>query len=124
MKIVILILKILAGIMLIIFGANKLFPFMPSPEMEGMAAEFMKALNDSGYLMQLVGLVEILTGLAMITNKFLPLMLVVMAPVSVNMLAFHLFMEPASTGPAAFIFLVNFYLIYINRAEYDALLKA
>lgn len=56
-----LILKIVLGIVLIIFGANKFLNFMPMPPMEGDAATFMGGLAVSGYMFPLLGILEILS---------------------------------------------------------------
>ena len=55
--------RVVLGIVLIVFGANKFFNFMPMPPMEGDAATFMKGLGVSGYMFPLLGIIEILVGL-------------------------------------------------------------
>lgn len=68
-----LIIRILFGLILVIFGSNKFLHFMPMPPMPEAAGAFMGALADSGYLMTLVALVEIVAGsaVALMMNLFL-----------------------------------------------------
>ena len=51
--------RILLGLMVLIFGLNKFLQFMPMPPLPEAADEFMGALVNSGYLMVLVAVVEI-----------------------------------------------------------------
>ena len=71
-----LIVRILLGLMVLIFGLNKFLQFMPMPPLPDAAGEFMGALVKSGYLMQAVAIVEIVTGLMLLFNRFQPLTLV------------------------------------------------
>ena len=91
---VIMVLRILLGLVLVIFGTNKFYPFMPAPaEMSEGAANFMGALNDTGYMFPLIGAIEVITGLLLLLKKWVPFALIVLAPVAVNIVLFHLFLE-------------------------------
>jgi len=116
--------RYLLGLALTVFGLNGFFNFMPPPEFPPEAMSFMGALMETGYLMTLVKIVEVLTGIALLTNRFVPLMLVVFAPVGVNIVAFHLFLAPAGIGPGALVFILNWYLLFANKDKYEPLLKA
>jgi len=99
-----LIARIVLGLILIIFGANKFFNFMPMPPMEGNAATFMGGLGVSGYMFPLLGIIEILVGVLLIIKKAVPFALVLLAPLAVNMVLFHAAMAPAGIAPAALVF--------------------
>ena len=113
--------RVVLGIVLIVFGANKFFNFMPMPPMEGDAATFMKGLGVSGYMFPLLGIIEILVGLLLILNKAVPFALVLLAPLSVNMVLFHVFMAPLGMLPAAIVFVLNAYLMYANWDKFKGL---
>jgi len=66
-------LRIVLGLILIIFGANKFFGFMPSPELPEAAGNFMGALAETGYMFPLIGAVEVIVGLLLVLNKWVPL---------------------------------------------------
>jgi len=102
-----MVLRILLGLILVIFGANKFLDFMPHMEMPIKAAVLMGAMAKSGYMLKLVGATEVIVGLLLILKKWAPLALVVLAPISVNMVLFHLFLAPAGIGPAAIVTLIN-----------------
>jgi len=116
-----LILRIVLGILLIIFGANKFLNFMPMPPMEGDAATFMGGLAVSGYMFPLLGILEILIGILLILNKAVPFALILLAPLAVNMVLFHAAMAPAGIGAAALVFILNAYLMYANWDKFKGL---
>jgi len=116
-----LVLRIVLGLILIVFGANKFMHFMPMPELPEAAAHFMGALGKTGYMFPLIGAVEIVVGLLLVLNKWVPFALVLLAPVAVNMLLFHLKLAPAGTGPAALVSILNIVLIYANWNKYKTL---
>ena len=86
MKIVTMISRILLGLVFVVFGANKIVPFMPTgPMPTGVAGQFMGALVASKYLI-FVGLCEALPGLLLLFNRYVPLALTLLGPVIVNIL--------------------------------------
>jgi uncharacterized membrane protein YphA (DoxX/SURF4 family) len=117
----ILVLRVLLALILIVFGANKFLDFMPHMEMPEAAMALMGAMMKSGYLLKLVGATEVFVGLLLLFNKWVPLALVILAPISVNMIFFHLFLAPAGIVPAAVVAIINILLIYNNWNKYKAL---
>lgn len=51
-----------------------------------------------GYLMTLVKVIETACGALLLAGYFVPLMLVLLAPIIVNILGFHLFLDPSGQG--------------------------
>jgi len=114
-------LKILLGILLIVFGSNKFIGFLPNFEFANPAAGvFFGALANS-YVLKTVGLIEVVVGLLLVINKAVPFALVLLAPISVNIILFHGTLDPANIAPGAFVFLANAFLIYTNWDRYKAL---
>lgn len=117
-----LILRIVLALVLLVFGANKFFNFLPPMEaMPEAAGNFMGALASTGYMFYLIGAVEVLAGLLLLLNKWVPFALVLLAPVSVNILLFHLNLDMASIAPGALVFVLNAYLIWVYRDRYKRL---
>ena len=65
-----LMVRILLGIILVVFGLNKFLNFMPMPPMPDAAGEFMGALVKSGYIMVIVAIVEVASGVLLLVNKY------------------------------------------------------
>ncbi|MEK4424650.1 hypothetical protein [Solibacillus sp. FSL K6-1523] len=106
-----------SGIGMIILGG---FPI----EYENIAAnQYMTALVDTGYFVLFLALVKIVCGIAFITNRYLPLALIIFMPVSVNMVVFHIFLEQLTGFGAYFILIMNTYLMFKNIDAYRPLLK-
>ena len=116
-----MVLRIILGLILIVFGANKFIGFMPSPELPEAAGNFMGALASTGYMFPLIGAVEVIVGILLILNKWVPFAVVLLAPVAVNMVLFHLKLAPVGIVPAALVAIINGFLIYVNWDKFKAL---
>tara|TARA_R110002110_G_scaffold49502_27_gene146985 strand:- start:677 stop:1048 length:372 start_codon:yes stop_codon:yes gene_type:complete len=115
------ILRIILGLALILFGLNKFFGFMPIPELPEDASSFMFSLEASGYVLQIVGFLEIVIGLMLLINKAVPFALLLLAPISVNILLFHLFLDLPGIAGAIVIAIINIVLIYKDWKVYRPL---
>lgn len=118
-----LIIRILFGLMLVIFGLNKFLQFMPMPPMPEAAGVFMGALVKSGYLMVVVALIEIAAGVLLLVNKYQSLALVIVFPVILNAFLFHLFLDLPGIGGAAFAMAMNIFLFFANKESYKSIVK-
>lgn len=118
-----LIIRILLGLMLVVFGLNKFLQFMPMPPMPDAAGELMGALMKSGYIMIVVALVEIAAGVLLLINKYQSLALVLVFPVILNAFLFHLFLDLPGIGGAAFAMAMNIFLFFANKESYKSILK-
>ena len=118
-----IIIRILLGLMVLIFGLNKFLQFMPMPPMPEAAGEFMGALVTTGYLMVVVAIVEIIAGIMLLTNRFQPLALVLLFPVLLNAFLFHLFLAPAGIAGALVASAMNIFLFFANKESYISILK-
>jgi hypothetical protein len=113
--------RYLLGLILLVFGLNGFLNFLPMPPMPEAAGAFMGALVSSGYLMMLVKATEVLVGVALLANRYVPLALVVLMPISINIVLFHAFLAPAGIAPAALVFVLNAFLMYAYRGYYQPL---
>ncbi|MEM9691538.1 MAG: DoxX family protein [Myxococcota bacterium] len=81
--------RVLLGLVFFVFGLNGFLNFIPVPPHTGAAATFMGGLAASGYFFPLLKSLEVLAGLALLSGRFVPLALLVLAPIVVNIFAFH-----------------------------------
>jgi uncharacterized membrane protein YphA (DoxX/SURF4 family) len=116
-----MVLRILLGLILLVFGSNKFFQFMPAPPMEGAPAEFMGALFATGYMFPLIAITEIVAGLLLLTNKWTGLALIFTAIMSVNIILFHIMLAPATIAVGAVVAILNVALIYANWNKFKTL---
>lgn len=112
MKIATLISRILLGLMFVVFGLNGFLHFIPQPPMPpGLALQYLSVLSASHY-MDVVFAIQLLAGILLLANRFVPIALVLLGPVLVNILMFHALMAPAGLPPglvALALYLVVFY---------------
>ncbi len=94
MKILTLIVRILFGLMFVVFGLNGFLDFMPKPKEppKGHALEFFTALSATGYLRVVMAL-QLIGGVLVWSGRFLPLGLLVLGPIIVNILLFHIYID-------------------------------
>ena len=92
-KTVVLVIRILVGLMMVIFGANKFLNFMPAPEgLSEQMATVMGVLTNSPF-MSIIGVLEIVGGLGLLLNKYVPLSLTILITVPLNANSFHLLID-------------------------------
>jgi putative oxidoreductase len=87
--------RILLGLIFFVFGLNGFFHFLPQPPMSGPPADFAGALVASGYMFPLLKGTEVIAGVLLLAGRLVPLALTILAPVIVNIFAFHLFLAPS-----------------------------
>ena len=103
--------RILLGAVFTIFGLNGFLGFMPQPALPDAAGSFMGALAATGYMFPLIKGTEVLAGLLLLGNRLVPLALVLLAPITVNIVAFHLFLAPGAAGMLMPLFIVALELV-------------
>lgn len=122
------IIRFILGIILIVFGGNKLIMifnetgFMPQPSLPVNASSFMTSLGATGYILPVVGALEVYIGILLILKKWMPFALILLAPISVNILLFHFFLD-LSGGMigALLVALLNGILIYKHWSQFKPL---
>jgi len=107
MKAAVVIARILLGAPLIVFGLNGFLNFMEPPgDFSPEALAFLEALADSQYLMPLKSGVEVASGVMILTGLFLPLGLTLFAPILVNIVGFHLYLDDPVNGVMGYVMLL------------------
>jgi putative oxidoreductase len=123
MKITSLIARILLGLLFTIFGLNGFLHFIPTgPAPTGHAGQFFTAVAESHY-MDVVFALQLIAGLLVLANQFLPLALTVLAPIIVNIILFHATMAPEGLPLAAVAVVLWLLTAYPVRSVFTGLLK-
>jgi uncharacterized membrane protein YphA (DoxX/SURF4 family) len=115
--------RVLFGLVFFVFGLNGFLQFLPQPPMPERAGQFVGALAAAGYLFPLLKLTEVVAGAFLLANRFVPLALALLAPIVVNIAAFHLVLAP---GLPMVIFLLGaeLYLAWAYRDAFRPMLRA
>jgi uncharacterized membrane protein YphA (DoxX/SURF4 family) len=114
--------RILLGLIFFVFGLNGFLHFIPQPPISGPPADFFKLLVGSGYLFQLLKSTEVIAGAALLSGRFVPLALAVLAPVVVNIVAFHLFLAPSGLPLAVIVLALEIFLAWSYRGAFRPML--
>lgn len=116
--------RTLLGLLFVVFGLNGFLHFLPMPPIGGKAGDLMGAFAAAGYLFPLIKATEIAGGLALLTGRFVPLGLTILAPVVVNIAAFHIALTPGEVGMSVFLLAATAYLGWAYRDAFRGMLSA
>jgi len=123
MKTATIISRVLLGLIFVTFGLNMFLNFIPMPPPpEGPAREFMTALFMSHYL-YVVGALQVVGGIILISGRWMPLGLTLLGPVIVNILCFHVLMAPAGLPMALVVSILALFLLWRYRGHFAGLVK-
>lgn len=123
MKYLNLILTAIFGAFWLVFGTNGFLHFFSPPQPSGAAADFMQALENTGYVMPLVYATQIATGLMLLTRYFIPLALLLLAPIVANILLYDTFLNQGGLVIGIVIGLFYVFLLFANKKHFLPFLK-
>ena len=118
------IVRVLLGLLFLVFGLNGFLNFMPAPK--DMPQDIMtvtSALMKAGYMTVVSG-AEVLAAVLLLVNRFVPLALAVLAPILVGILTFHIAMAPATIVPGIIVTVMELYLAWAYRGAFRPMLAA
>lgn len=116
----------LLGLIYLFFGLNFFLHYLPTPPpaQPGAAESFLGGLFQAGYFFPMVKGLEVLLGGFLLLNFLTPLSLIVLAPISLNILLFHLFLAPANVSIAILIVVLHVFLFWAYRKNYQSIFDA
>jgi len=114
----------LLGLIFTVFGLNGFFQFIPQPPSPAAAQAFAGALAASGYFFPLLKGVEVASGILLLSGRFVPLALTVLAPIIVNIVAFHIFLAPGGLPLAVLLVGLEVGLAWAYRDSFQGVLAA
>ncbi|MBP6908385.1 MAG: hypothetical protein KBB75_01005 [Candidatus Pacebacteria bacterium] len=126
-KVIHIILKVVLAVILImpVLGTMGIFP-PPTPDMYNTteAYDFIMALTNAKYVMWIMSLVFALSFVLMLAKK-MALVALLILPITINIVAFHMFLDGGLFTAGALIgnvlLLLNIYFLWQNRDRYKAL---
>ncbi|MEX2403691.1 MAG: hypothetical protein WD625_06125 [Balneolales bacterium] len=109
--------RILLGLIFLIFGLNGFYTFIPVPDFH----PFMEILVSSGYI-YLIKTVEVVGGLLLLFNKYVPLALIALGVDIVNITAYHLLLDPRNIIIVPILWVLLLVLLYGYQNYFKPLL--
>jgi uncharacterized membrane protein YphA (DoxX/SURF4 family) len=117
------IVRVLLGLMFLLFGLNGFLNFMPVPEdLPQDVITVSTGLMLGGYMAVVAG-TEIIVALLLLTNRFVPLALALLAPIVVGIITFHIAIAPATIGPGIVVLIMELYLAWAYRGAFRPMLR-
>jgi uncharacterized membrane protein YphA (DoxX/SURF4 family) len=113
-----LIARVIQGLIFTLFSINFFVPFLPPMEPNEQAGAFIGALIGSGYLFHFMKIVELICGVMLLFGFRVQLALILLAPIVLNILLFHVFLEPTGLPIGILITITEIYLAYHYREAY------
>jgi uncharacterized membrane protein YphA (DoxX/SURF4 family) len=116
--------RVLLGLIFFVFGLNGFLHFLPQPPISGPPADFVGALAATGYMFPLLKGAEVAAGTLLLAGRFVPLALTVLAPIVVNIVAFHAFLAPSGLALPLVVVALEIFLAYSYRGAFRPMLRA
>lgn len=123
MRVLTIVVRILLGLVFLVFGSNAFLHFIPMPPMTGHAGDFIGSMNATGNV-QVIGLLEVVGGLLLLVGRFVPLGLTLLGPIVVNIVLYHFCMDRSGLAIAAVISALFANLLWRYRDSFSGVLRA
>ena len=123
MRVIFTIARYLLGLMFTVFGLNGFLHFIHQPPpASALAQQYMTVMVVSHYFV-LVFLVQLVAGILLLVNRFVPMALVLLAPVLVNVLLYHSLMDPSGL-PAGILATILWIIVFVRvRGAFTGILQ-
>lgn len=122
MKYAVLGARLLLGLIFTVFGINLWLQFLPQPELNEAAGAFFGAIATT-YLLTFIKVTEVLGGVLLLSGRLVPLALTILAPIVLNILFFHVFLDPAGMPVAIFVTALEAFLAWSYRDSFKGVLN-
>jgi len=117
MKILTWIARLLLGLVFLVFGLNGFLNFLNmGPMPTGLAGQFFGALFLSHYIWVIAAL-QVAGGALLLANRFAPLGLVLLGPILVNIICYHVFLNVMG-WPLALVVVILWFIVFYSRRQY------
>ena len=113
--------RTLLGLIFIVFGINGLFSLvmLPMPEADGF--KFIKAIEETGYIFPFLSVLQIVCGMLLFIERYVILAITLLAPVVLNIIAFHIILAPSGLPNAFIVAATELSLLWHHRKAYGNL---
>jgi len=122
MKYISLVARILLGLVFLVFGLNKLHPFLPLPLPTGFALQYYVDLM-TARIITVVAILEVISSLLLLFNRYVALGLTLLGPIIVNIFLYHAILAPSGLGLAAVIVILYIIVLRHHKAAFEPLLR-
>lgn len=115
--------RLVLGLIFTVFGLNGFLGFIPQPPPPEAAGAFLGGLASSGYFFPLLKGTEVIAGVLLLAGVWVPVALLLLAPIGVNIVAYHVFLDPGGYALLAVLVASSLHLAWVHRAQFAPLFK-
>jgi putative oxidoreductase len=115
--------RFLLGLIFLVFGLNGFLHFIPMPPPSGVAGQFLGSMFVTKYLL-FVFAIQLIGGVLLLLNRYVPIALTILAPIIVNILLFHSLMNPSGLGLAIFVTILWAVVFASVRSAFGGIFQA
>lgn len=117
--------RIVLGLIFVVFGMNFFLNFIPMPsDVPEAMQKFGGALFETGYMFPIIKTLEVVCGLLLLANYFVPLSLLLLAPIVVNIVLVHTFLDRSGAPVAYAILALTLFVAWTYKHVFTHVLKA
>ncbi len=116
--------RVVLGLMFVVFGINFWLQFLPTPPLPERMQTIFSGFMATGYLFQLIKGTEVICGLLLLAGLYVPLVSIILAPITLNILLIHIFAAPEGLPMGILVVALNLALGYLQWDQYKHLFKA
>ncbi len=118
----------LGAIFFVMGGLNGFFQFFPQhPSSLSQpcvaCADFLQGIMSTGYLFPFIKAIELVAGAMLLIGLWVPLASILLAPIAVNILLYHLFLNPGGLPIAIVIVALYGVVVWNQRALFIPFLR-
>ena len=117
-----LVLRIIFGLFCLIFGLNKFLHFIPIPPVAGDGGVLLGIYASSGFF-KIIGGLEILGGLALLIEKYVPFFLIVLVAIMFNATIFHLLHDIGGLAGALVGLILGLVLVSVYKTRFLSIMS-
>jgi hypothetical protein len=117
--------RVLLGLAFLVFGLNGFLHFWaPPPPADPEVGRIAGALMESGFIFPVMSFFEVIAAVLLLAGRYVPLALLLLAPILVEIVAFHVVLDLAGIGMGLFLALLTVFLAWAHRTAYLPLFHA
>ena len=121
MKIAMIIIRTLMGLFLLFASVSYFFELVKPPAvMPEATITYNKGLAVA-HILPIVKGIELICGLLLVIGRFATLATLVIFPITVNIILFHAYADPANIGGGIILLVFNLFMAYYYRKNYAPL---
>ncbi len=111
--------RLALGLAFVVFGLDYFLHYLPDPGASQQGGAFLEALWVTGYMFPMIKVIETACGALLLLGLYVPLALLLLAPVLVNVVMYHVMLDPSILRPVALVLMaLELYLAWQYRQSF------